>query len=219
MNHAAIRQRRSVPVEVRTEGRLIDLSVTGELPLEGAGVCVGIIEDQRVLHNDVKSFFVVLLDVGLSGISKIEAFRKLQESFPDLLLLDLTEETGHKPLLEEPGAVDCKCGLEKRPFLPIPAPIHKLMDGGASLPPDAQQSAMRLFRDFRRLVHMDYGLTPHETRLLQLLAEGHSYKTAAAELGVTPHTIDFHLRNVYGKLQVHSKSEAVSKALRHHLVH
>jgi DNA-binding CsgD family transcriptional regulator len=62
-----------------------------------------------------------------------------------------------------------------------------------------------------------YGLTPHEIRLLKLLAEGYSYKTAAAELGVSPHTVDFHLRNVYGKRQVHFKSEAVSKAFRNHL--
>jgi len=61
-------------------------------------------------------------------------------------------------------------------------------------------------------------LTPHEVRLLKLLVQGHRYKTAAAELGVSPHTISFHLRRVYQKLDVHSKAEAVSKALRHGLV-
>jgi DNA-binding CsgD family transcriptional regulator len=61
-------------------------------------------------------------------------------------------------------------------------------------------------------------LTPHEVRLLTLLAEGHSYKTAAAALGVSRHTVSFHLRSIYAKLQVHSKSEAVSKALRNRLL-
>jgi len=51
-----------------------------------------------------------------------------------------------------------------------------------------------------------------------LLAEGHTYKTAAAQLGVTVHTVWFHLRKIYDKLQVHSKSEAVAKALRARLV-
>ena len=93
-----------------------------------------------------------------------------------------------------------------------------VVDSGPSLSPDACQQVMRLFHDCPRRELPDYGLTPHQTRLLKLLVEGHSYKTAAAHLGVTLHTIDFHLRNVYGKLQVHSKSEAVSKALRNHLV-
>ena len=51
-----------------------------------------------------------------------------------------------------------------------------------------------------------------------MLVEGHNYKTAAAELGVSVNTISFHMRRIYEKLEVHSKSEAVAKALRHRLV-
>jgi len=65
---------------------------------------------------------------------------------------------------------------------------------------------------------LGYDLTPHETRLLRLLAEGHHYQTAADELGVTVNTVRFHLRHIYEKLQVHSKSEAVAKALRDRLI-
>jgi len=54
--------------------------------------------------------------------------------------------------------------------------------------------------------------------LLKLLVEGHNYKTAAAQLGVSFNTICFHIKSIYEKLQVHSKSEAVSKALRNRLV-
>ena len=64
----------------------------------------------------------------------------------------------------------------------------------------------------------EYHLTPHEQRLLKLLVEGHSYKTAAARLGVSVKTVSFHLQRIYEKLQVHSKSEAVARALRHRLV-
>jgi DNA-binding CsgD family transcriptional regulator len=64
----------------------------------------------------------------------------------------------------------------------------------------------------------DYDLTPHEVRLLKLMVEGHSYKSAAGILHVTPHTVSFHLRHIYEKLAVHSKSEAVAKALRSRLV-
>jgi DNA-binding CsgD family transcriptional regulator len=64
----------------------------------------------------------------------------------------------------------------------------------------------------------DQRLTPHEIRLLQLVAEGHSYKTAAAALGSSSHTVAFHMKHIYTKLQVHSKTEAVAKALRQHIV-
>ena len=64
----------------------------------------------------------------------------------------------------------------------------------------------------------DYHLTPHETRILALLVEGRSYKATAAALGVSINTVSFHVRRIYDKLQVHSKAEAVAKALRNHLM-
>lgn len=84
--------------------------------------------------------------------------------------------------------------------------------------PEVASRVIRLFREIRPPERASYDLTPHETRLLRLLVEGHNYKTAAAELSVSVHTIDFHLRSIYEKLQVHSKSEAVAKALRDRLV-
>ena len=63
-----------------------------------------------------------------------------------------------------------------------------------------------------------YDLTPHELRLLRLMVEGHSYKTAAARLGVSVNTVAFHLQNIYGKLDVHSKAAAVARALNEGLL-
>ena len=51
-----------------------------------------------------------------------------------------------------------------------------------------------------------------------MLVEGHNYKTAAAEIGVTVHAVSFHMRRIYEKLQVHTKTEAVSVALRDRLI-
>jgi DNA-binding NarL/FixJ family response regulator len=62
------------------------------------------------------------------------------------------------------------------------------------------------------------GLSPQELRLLQLLMDGHQNKTAAAELGISVHTVGFHLRSIYEKLHVHSRSEAVARALRSGLI-
>jgi len=70
-----------------------------------------------------------------------------------------------------------------------------------ALAPEVASRVITLFRDVRPPEHADYELTPHETRLLELLVEGHNYKTAAEELGVSVTTIASSMRNVYGKLQ------------------
>jgi DNA-binding CsgD family transcriptional regulator len=83
--------------------------------------------------------------------------------------------------------------------------------------PLARRRVIEFVRDIRPEHAVD-DLTPHETRLLKLIADGHNYKTAAIELGVSVNTISFHMRRVYEKLHVHSKSQAVAKALRQRLI-
>jgi DNA-binding CsgD family transcriptional regulator len=51
-----------------------------------------------------------------------------------------------------------------------------------------------------------------------LLVDGHNYKTAGVEVGMSVHAVSFHMRNIYEKLQVHSKAEAVAKGSRHRIV-
>ena len=63
-----------------------------------------------------------------------------------------------------------------------------------------------------------YDLTPHELRLLGLMVEGHTYKAAARLLSITVNTVAFHIQNIYGKLNVHSKAEAVARALNEGLL-
>jgi len=77
---------------------------------------------------------------------------------------------------------------------------------------------LAIFREIRPPERADYQLTAHEKRLLKLLIEGHSFKAIAPQLGVTVHTVAFHMQRIYTKLQVHSKSEAVAKAMRDRLV-
>jgi DNA-binding NarL/FixJ family response regulator len=95
---------------------------------------------------------------------------------------------------------------------------QEVMTGGAPMSPPVANRVIALFRDVRSPAHAEHHLTPHEVRLLGMLAEGHSYKTAAAALGSSVHTVAFHMKHIYAKLQVHSKSEAVAKALRHRIV-
>jgi DNA-binding CsgD family transcriptional regulator len=95
---------------------------------------------------------------------------------------------------------------------------EEVVSGGAAKTPDTASRVIAWFREVHSPAPADHHLTPHEVRLLGLLVEGHSYKTAAAALGSSVHTVAFHLKHIYAKLQVHSKSEAVARALRDRIV-
>ena len=96
--------------------------------------------------------------------------------------------------------------------------VKEAVGGGAPMSPEVAARVIKLFREVRPPEKVDYDLTPHELRLLKLLVEGHNYVTAAEELKISYNTIKFHVRNIYDKLQVHSKSEAVAIAMRDRLV-
>jgi DNA-binding NarL/FixJ family response regulator len=90
--------------------------------------------------------------------------------------------------------------------------------GEAPISPEIAARVIALFRQATPPPPEDHGLTPHELRVLKMLVDGHNYKTAAVELGVSVNTISFHVRRIYEKLHVHTKSEAVAKALRNQIV-
>jgi DNA-binding NarL/FixJ family response regulator len=159
---------------------------------------------------------IVLSDIGLPGMNGIEGITVLKEQHPNLLILMLTVYDDNERIFDALCAGACGYLLKKTPPAKLIESIREVMEGGSPMSPEVARRVITLFREVRP-VREDYDLTPHETRLLKLLVEGHSYKTAAAELRVSLNTIKFHLRHIYEKLQVHSKSEAVAKALRHGL--
>jgi DNA-binding NarL/FixJ family response regulator len=172
-------------------------------------------EALRLIGNELPD--VVLTDLGLPGMSGVEGIRVLKERYPDLPLLALTVYDDDEEIF------DALCAGASGYLLKETQPAHLLEcikdahSGGAPMSPEVARRVVKLFREFRPPDRANYKLTPAETQLLKLLVEGHNYKTAAAELGISTHTVSFHLGNIYQKLQVHSKSEAVAKALRSHL--
>ena len=161
---------------------------------------------------------VVLCDIGLPGMSGIEGIRILKERHPGLLILMLTIYDDDERIFDAMCAGACGYLLKKTPPVRLLESLREAVNGGGPMSPEVARRVIALFREIRPPDRADHQLTPHETRLLKLLVEGHNYKTAAAELGVTVHTVSFHLRSIYEKLQVHSKSEAVAKALQNRLV-
>ena len=161
---------------------------------------------------------VALVDTGLPGMNGIDGIRLLKERHPNILLLMLTVYDDDEYIFDALCAGACGYLLKKTPPARLIESLREAMDGGAPMSPEIARRVIDLFRAMRPPERADYKLTPHELRLLKLLVEGHNYKTAALEVGVSVTKIAFHMRNIYDKLQVHSKSEAVSKALRNRLV-
>ena len=215
--------------------------MAGTAPLK-----VGIIEDQSKIREGLRSLIdgtdgyrcvcsfgsmeealakidrelpdVLLMDIGLPGMSGIEGIRRIKASHPGLSVLMLTVYDDDQRIFDALCAGASGYLLKKTPPARLLDSLQEVMGGGAPMSPDVARRVVALFREFRPPADTGHQLTPHEIRILKLLVEGYNYKTAADELDVSINTIRFHMRSIYEKLQVHSKSEAVSKALRQRIV-
>jgi len=161
---------------------------------------------------------VLLSDIGLPGMSGIEGIKILKEIYPQMTVLMLTVYDDDERIFDALCAGASGYLLKRTSPTKLFENIREAVSGGAPISPEVAMRVIRLFRDIRPPERTDYELTPHETRLLKLIVEGHNYTTAAAELRVSYNTIKFHMRHIYEKLQVHSKSEAVAIAMRDRLV-
>jgi DNA-binding NarL/FixJ family response regulator len=161
---------------------------------------------------------VILTDIGLPGMSGIEGIRILHERAPDVPLIALTVYDNDDNVFDALCAGASGYLLKNTPPARLLDSIKEVLDGGAPMSPEVARRVIRLFRDYRPPEHAEYHLTPQEAELLKLLVEGHHKKTAAREMKISINTVSFHLKHIYEKLQVHSKTEAVAKALREHLI-
>jgi DNA-binding NarL/FixJ family response regulator len=182
--------------------------------------CVGAFESVeaalRALAPDTVD--VVLMDLALPGMSGIDGIRAFKSREDAVKLVALTVYEDDRRIFEALCAGASGYLLKKTPPPRLFECLREVVAGGAPMSPEVAGRVVALFREFRPPALADHHLTPHELRLLALLTEGHGYKTAAELLGSSVNTVAFHMKSIYTKLQVHSKSEAVAKALRHRLV-
>jgi len=161
---------------------------------------------------------LLLADIGLPGMSGIDGIRTLKQRLPGLVILMLSVFEDDRRIFDALCAGASGYLLKKTQPARLLEALREAAEGGGPMSPEVAGRVIQLFRKVRPPVASPHELTPHELRLLKMLVEGHQYKTAAAQLGVTPRTISFHIQNIYRKLQVHSKSEAVARALRERLI-
>jgi DNA-binding NarL/FixJ family response regulator len=161
---------------------------------------------------------VVLTDIGLPGMSGIEGIRVLQQRWPSVPIVALTVYDSDGQVFQALCAGASGYLLKNTPPARLIEALREVASGGAPMSPEVARRVLRLFREFQPPAQASYRLTPQQHQLLKLLVDGHHKKTAAEALGISVNTVSFHLKHIYEKLQVHSKSEAVAKALRERII-
>lgn len=161
---------------------------------------------------------IVLMDIGLDGMSGIEGVRRLKQRYPNLNVVMLTVYDDNERIFQSlcNGAIGYL--LKNSSTDAIVAALTEVHRGGAAMTPSIAKKVLNLFRSVAPAQTERYDLTKRETEILEHLVAGSSYKMIAYDLGISNETVHTHIKRVYEKLQVHSKSEAVAKALRQKLV-
>jgi DNA-binding NarL/FixJ family response regulator len=160
---------------------------------------------------------IVLMDIGLPQMDGIEGTRLLRQLSPSTRVIMLTVHDEEDKIFEAicAGA----SGYLLKP-LPLDRLLAALSDVAAGAAPINGYIASKILERFATLASPrgDYGLTDREREILTLLVDGLVMKQIASRLAISYHTVDTHVRNIYDKLHVHSRAEAVAKAVRERLL-
>jgi DNA-binding NarL/FixJ family response regulator len=157
---------------------------------------------------------VLLMDIQLPGMSGTAGVRIVRERHPSIEVLMLTIHAERERIFESICNGASGYLLKNTPPARLLEALRESKGGGAPMSPEIARKVVELFRKAPPPPAEETRLAPQEVRLLGLLAEGHSYQAAADRLCVSVNTVRNYIRSVYDKLHVHSRSEAVSKALR-----
>ena len=161
---------------------------------------------------------VILTDIGLPGMDGIEGTRILRERFPAVPILALTVYD------DDENVFNAICAGASGYLLKNTAParllesLREVVDGGAPMSPDVARRVITLFREFRPPERASYHLTPQETELLSSWSKAIITRRRRARWASRSTPSPSILKHIYEKLQVHSKTEAVAKALRERLI-
>jgi DNA-binding NarL/FixJ family response regulator len=158
---------------------------------------------------------IVLMDIDMPGRTGIETLKRLRtlESNVPVIMLTVFDDTQH--------VFDALCAgasgylLKKHISGKLISAIDEVLTGGAPMSPSIAQMVISTFRT---PTFNPYELTTREKEILLSLSSGNSYKMIAAQYNISVDTVRAHIKHIYVKLQVHSQTEAISKAMREKLV-
>lgn len=175
--------------------------------------------NQLLMQIDATNPDVVLMDIEMPGMNGIDAVKLLKEKFPNVKVLMET-------IFEDNDKIfDSICNGAEGYILKNTPPVHiinaikDIYEGGAPMTPSIAYKVLTMFKSkSQTTIKEEYDLTNREQEVLKLLVDGMSYKMVANCCFISIDTVNGHIKNIYNKLHVHSKSEAVAKAIKKNIV-
>jgi DNA-binding NarL/FixJ family response regulator len=157
---------------------------------------------------------VVLMDIGLPGMSGIECIQRLKAQYPQMQIMMLTIYEDDEKIFDSLKAGASGYILKKTPPAKLLESIQDLHNGGSPMSSQIARKVVQAFQQNHQPVPPAERLSKREQEILAYLAKGHLYKEIAVALHISVETVRTHLRNIYDKLHVRTRTEAVVKYLQ-----
>ena len=162
---------------------------------------------------------VILMDIEMPGINGIEGVALIKEEFPEIKVLMETIFDDDEKIFDSICAGAEGYILKHTSPAEILEAIQEIHDGGSPMTPSIANRVLKMVRQRPQITNQEsFDLTDREKEILTCLVKGMSYKMVADTCFISIETVNVHIKNIYRKLQVHSKSEAVAKAIKGRIV-
>lgn len=165
---------------------------------------------------------VILMDIEMPEMDGIEATGEVQKKYPKIKIVMLTVFDDEDKIFRAIQAGASGYLLKDEPAKVIVDGIKSIRDGGAPMSPTIAAKTLNLLRNPQSVQEpensLDISLTKREVDVLEHLSQGLDYQKIAAVLFIAPSTVRKHIENIYDKLHVHNKMQAVQMAQKHKLI-
>jgi len=210
----------AITVAIVEDNENLRLGTTFVLKSSPAFEVVGSYESAEKLLNEFDDIIpdVVLMDIELPGMSGIDATEiiKKEHHHVQIVMLSVFSDDDNVFRAICAGA----CGYVAKPVMPnqVLDLVEQAFAGASPMSPHIARKVLEMFKQHLPPPKADYNLTPREHEVLEMLIQGFDNKMIAEKLFLSTFTIRAHIRNIYDKLHVHSKSQAVAKALKERVI-
>lgn len=175
--------------------------------------CNNVLEEVEAFQPDV-----IMMDIDMPGTNGIEGLKLIRQKNTEVKILMLTVFDDNKNVFEAIRNGANGYILKKTPPAKLLEYIAEAASGGAPMTASIATQVLKMFSDINNPKSEDYNLSEREKEVLQFLVNGYSYKMIASEMFIAIDTVRSHIKKIYEKLHVNSKSEAVAKAFKDRLV-